>query len=104
MKSLALQITLIPMEISAKGYVEMEGFSWKNAYEIENAEKEEIIVWQDNRIRCAASLQNTYDKAMAISAVWDGIIHFPASCSEEWITFQMSVFTWTHNAYYRVRK
>lgn len=44
MKSLSLQITLIPMKISAKGYVEMEAFSWKNAYEIENSEKEEITV------------------------------------------------------------
>lgn len=44
MKSLSLQITLIPMKISAKRYVEMEEFSWKNSYEIENAEKEETIV------------------------------------------------------------
>lgn len=62
MKSLALQITLIPMEISVKGYVEMEAFSWKNAYEIENSEKEKIIVWQDNGIRCAASLQTHMTK------------------------------------------
>lgn len=44
MKISSLQITPIPMKISAKGYVEMEIFFWKNAYEIENAKKEEIIV------------------------------------------------------------